>query len=338
MLLSICIPTYKRESYIDLLLAELAFAITEDGLEGSVEVVVLDNSSPDQTWDIITRHADRSAFIRPIKNKVNIGAEANVIRSLYEASGTYTWLLSDHQTLMPGKLLELVSLLRESSPDFCCVAINQWTSPLSISGKVFELGQLSQAELGALLFTWGNISSLLGKTEYFMSSLRRSIMIACYNYPHLSFLQDLSRTTRVAQLKSAIEFRSLGQGTFVRNYDPYRPCFINNILIVKDLIEKTNVCFSVSSFQTVDYQKAFAVDSIRLLVASGGSFWGKLSLINGAFWANRSSLLPNKIFMISAFSFGLMMTPRFFRRLVLVRLMSFITPGSGLLLEIKNTR
>lgn len=338
MILSICIPTYRREHYIDLLLSEIASSVRGGGLEELIEVVVLDNCSPDKTWGVLTRHADASPFIRPIRNKINIGAEANVIKSLYEANGAYTWLLSDHQKIMPGKLIELVSSLQAGGPDFCCVPVKQWTSPLSISGKVFELSDLPSPELGALLFTWGNISSLIGRTEHFMANLRSSVMIACYNYPHLSFIQGLSRTTRVMQIDSAIEFRLLGPGMFVKNYAPYRPCFINNILIVRRLAKGAGIYFSVSDFQTGDYRKAFAVESVRILLDVKSSFRDKIFLINGAFWANVGGFVPNKVFIISVSSFMLMLIPHFFRRLLLIRIMSMITPGSGLLAEIKNTK
>lgn len=105
-LLTIAIPTYNGSKTIrnmmDLLMAQY---------EDSVEVLVSDNCSTDDTRDIIVNYQKLYPYIQYIRNDKNIGPDANFLQCMKRASGLFVHLLSDDDILMEGSLHNILSFL-----------------------------------------------------------------------------------------------------------------------------------------------------------------------------------------------------------------------------------
>jgi abequosyltransferase len=115
VLLSICIPTYNRASYIAETLSSLQKQV-EKHLDG-VEIVISDNNSTDSTWHDLQGYAKKHKNTRIYKNKKNIGADLNVMKVASYARGTYIWFLSDDDIPYPNAIKNLLQKMQETKPD-----------------------------------------------------------------------------------------------------------------------------------------------------------------------------------------------------------------------------
>lgn len=109
ILLSICIPTFQRASYLDLCLNQIARQI--DGAEGKVEIVVSDNASTDNTGEVVRKHIAQGLRVRFLQSETNLGSDRNFFKCFDAAEGKYVLLFGDDDILTDGALLKLVQLL-----------------------------------------------------------------------------------------------------------------------------------------------------------------------------------------------------------------------------------
>ena len=93
MKLSICIPTYNRSSYLKRFLEKLYSEIEKFSLQGQVEVIVSDNSSADDTPDIVQSFVKKGLIYS--RNDSNIGPDANFLKLFEMSTGEYIWLPGD---------------------------------------------------------------------------------------------------------------------------------------------------------------------------------------------------------------------------------------------------
>ena len=123
-LLSLCVPTYKRAALLDVSLRAILSQITP-AMAGQVEVVVLDNASPDETPQVVAQaQADfPAAVVHYVRRPVNIGADANFCTASAEAAGEFVYLLSDDDVLLPGAVETLLTLI-QAHPQLDAFALN----------------------------------------------------------------------------------------------------------------------------------------------------------------------------------------------------------------------
>lgn len=128
-LLSVCIPTFNRGSFLAELLESLLPQFTALALTSTwAELLISDNASSDETAAIIAAFQARGLPVRSVRNSANVGADANFLQCLSLAEGKYVWLLGDDDLIMPGALSALLSLLRqgERSADFDLVYLSSF--------------------------------------------------------------------------------------------------------------------------------------------------------------------------------------------------------------------
>lgn len=132
LLLSFCIPTYKRAPRVRALLAQLERILARSPHRGRVEIVVSNNASPDATDEYVLERAAALAplcQVRYYKQTVNIGGEAN-FKFLYEhAQGEYVWISSDDDILEEDQFDRLIDDLDRHRPELCLSSFRQppWT-------------------------------------------------------------------------------------------------------------------------------------------------------------------------------------------------------------------
>ena len=130
--LSLCVPTYNRAALLPQSLRSILGQITPE-MRQSVEVVILDNASPDDTPAVDAgAQADfPDAPVRYLRRPENIGADANLCDAPNQARGQFVYLISDDDVLLPGAVERLLQLIGDH-PDLDAFTLNLyefWDSP-----------------------------------------------------------------------------------------------------------------------------------------------------------------------------------------------------------------
>lgn len=164
-LVSLCFPTFRRAALLDQALRAALAQITSD-LRAEVEVVVLDNASPDTTPEVVAA-AQRDfpgVCLRSLRRAQNVGPDGNFCGAPAEARGRFVLLLSDDDILLPGGLRALLDPIRRF-PDLDAVALN--TRPFQRSADedtpaVFRAASdsLVQGRDAALDYLWVHLTYL----------------------------------------------------------------------------------------------------------------------------------------------------------------------------------
>ena len=109
ILLSICIPTYKRAKYLDICLQSILHYKNDN-----IEILVQDNNSPDNTSEIVSKYKDNR--IKYEKNKSNIGPIKNIWLLINKAKGDYVFCLTDDDYFLPGAIQKLIDFITTTHP------------------------------------------------------------------------------------------------------------------------------------------------------------------------------------------------------------------------------
>ncbi len=147
--LSFVIPCYRSENTIEIIVDQICkFAEKADGFD--YEVILVDDHSPDNVWNVISEMAEKNGKIRGISFCQNFGQHCALMAGYREAKGDYVITLDDDgQTLVDqiGKMLEKM----EEGYDV-------------VYGKFRERNESAFRKLG----TWANnmmLYSLVGKPK-----------------------------------------------------------------------------------------------------------------------------------------------------------------------------
>ena len=89
--LEIVIPTYNRAEYLDNTLNEIFNSPLKD-----CKITIRNNASKDNTQEICEKYERLFKNCNIITNKINIGGNANILRSYEEAEAPYVWVISDN--------------------------------------------------------------------------------------------------------------------------------------------------------------------------------------------------------------------------------------------------
>ncbi|MDJ0447112.1 DUF4214 domain-containing protein [Methylocystis sp. JR02] len=133
--LSICISTYKRAGWIALNLRNL---FTQIGApRPDLEVVVVDNASPDDTPEAVRPYLGRSDF-RYFRNPKNVGMLGNLAVTAQRARGEYFWILGDDDLTRDGVIDRVMGILNEC-PDISLIYMNYGYSSEQDPGSIADL-------------------------------------------------------------------------------------------------------------------------------------------------------------------------------------------------------
>lgn len=109
-LVSICIPTYNRASYLKKCLDSIVGQ--SEFLSGDVEIVISDNCSTDHTAKVVQSYKERYSNIQYYKNDENI-RDKNFPRCLMRGNGILRKLSNDTLLFKKGSLKLLCNAVRE---------------------------------------------------------------------------------------------------------------------------------------------------------------------------------------------------------------------------------
>ena len=108
-LVSVLIPVYNREHCIEECIQS---ALSQD--YENIEVVVVDNCSDDNTFELCLKLAVDDVRLRVYKNIENIGPVRNWIRCVELANGEYSKILFSDDVLLDGCLSRMISDFKNS--------------------------------------------------------------------------------------------------------------------------------------------------------------------------------------------------------------------------------
>lgn len=134
-LVSILIPAYNREGIIAETL-ESALAQTHQ----NIEVIVVDNASTDNTWQVIQSFAEKDSRIKSFRNESNLGPVRNWLRCVEEATGEYGKILWSDDLIAPDFIEKTLPLFNDDV-GFVYTATKIFTGSAPETGKRFyDLG------------------------------------------------------------------------------------------------------------------------------------------------------------------------------------------------------
>lgn len=122
MKLSICIPTFNRA---ELLRECLASVIPQAHNKAEVEVIVIDNASPDHTRSVVNKFQGESTSLRYYRNELNLGYSGNQVKCFEYAAGEYMAILCDDDLYTPGLVSELLKVICNS--EYAFIALNYFS-------------------------------------------------------------------------------------------------------------------------------------------------------------------------------------------------------------------
>jgi abequosyltransferase len=123
-LLTIAVPTYNR---CELLKKSLNGLLTQLPNDGSVELLVSDNASTDDTPALVASLQEKGAQLRYIRNETNIGPDGNFLQCYEQALGRYFWIFSDDDFLCPGSLSGILRHLTLEEYDLVYISSSGFT-------------------------------------------------------------------------------------------------------------------------------------------------------------------------------------------------------------------
>jgi abequosyltransferase len=114
-ILSICISTFNRARFIGETIESIVCQLSD-----SVELVVLDGASPDDTQAVVSRFIAADQRVRYVREATNSGIDQDYDKAVAHARGQYCWLMSDDDLLVPGAVDKVLREL-ESEVDLLVV-------------------------------------------------------------------------------------------------------------------------------------------------------------------------------------------------------------------------
>ncbi|MFG2010844.1 CDP-glycerol glycerophosphotransferase family protein [Micromonospora sp. NPDC048868] len=115
-LISFVVPAYRVQGYLrECLDSILGQPVTD------IEVIGVDDCSPDDSGEILTEYAARDPRMRAVRLTENVGLGPARNIGLDRAAGEYVWFVDGDDWLAPECLTEVVARLRATRPDVLLV-------------------------------------------------------------------------------------------------------------------------------------------------------------------------------------------------------------------------
>jgi glycosyltransferase involved in cell wall biosynthesis len=120
-ILSICIPTYNRAIFLKECLDSVLPQVIN--IE-TVEVIVIDNASADDTQAVVKGFMESYCFLKYYRNESNLGYAGNQVKCIEYASGAYMALLCDDDAYLDGEVNAILAVI--SNKEYAMIALNYY--------------------------------------------------------------------------------------------------------------------------------------------------------------------------------------------------------------------
>lgn len=176
--LDICIVTYNRAEYLRKTLETF-----ESSALKNCDIFVLDNCSTDKTPEVISSFGPS---VKHIRNKYNIGANANILRAYETGDKPYVWVIGDDDEYDFTNVSDLLKILQEGNIELLHIGAHV-DSEWSFGGKVYNTRDLFSK--GYHFFKYSSfIGCNIVKREACIKYLVSGYNNIGNSYPHMPYL------------------------------------------------------------------------------------------------------------------------------------------------------
>ncbi len=147
IILSVVIPTYKREKLLEEAVISIAKYAT--GFDG-IEIIVLSNDPEDPMTNLCKRYEDLPFSV--VRNSSNLGMCGNINKCLFVARGEYVAYLHDDDLLIPNFIPQMLKAIYENPDADCIIPARYLLMGNSEWGNNMQKKQLAKHIVSSLLF------------------------------------------------------------------------------------------------------------------------------------------------------------------------------------------
>jgi len=166
--LSIIIPTYNAEKFLDRGLSSMILAEAE--WMDKLEVIIVNDGSPDDSVRVAQKYVDRYPNTFWILNKENGGHGSGINAGVKEAKGTYFKVIDADDWVDTGVLLKILQILEEEEPVDALVQSYRKYDVSLIPEELVETGKEPEA-INGMQTGIEHLSVLLEEGIYTLSDL-----------------------------------------------------------------------------------------------------------------------------------------------------------------------
>ena len=208
--LSIVVPVYRSAPILPKLVEAIAAEMRAENLSGSFELILVNDCSPDDSWQVIRKLAADHAFIKGITLRRNVGQHNAIMAGLHHVSGEYVVLMDDDLQHPPSAIANIIKALADGY-DVC------YTRYLNRQHAAWK-------KLGSRFNDW-MATRLLGKPKgLYLSSfkgLRGEIAdeIVQYDGPYTyldGLILDVTRSITTVDIEHQARYEGESNYTFTR--------------------------------------------------------------------------------------------------------------------------
>lgn len=116
---SFVIPCYNSEKTIGIIVEQIINAVQKYNL-GKYEIILVNDASADNTWNVISGLASQNSSITAINFAKNFGQHSAVIAAFRESRGEYIVGLDDDGEHSPDDVMILISEIKKGGYDYVC--------------------------------------------------------------------------------------------------------------------------------------------------------------------------------------------------------------------------
>ncbi len=103
--ISIVSPVYKAEQFIEKLVSEIANAM--DSLKVSYEIILVDDRSPDNSWQLMKAISQKQVTVKSIRLSRNFGQHPAIMAGLTQAKGDWVVVMDCDLQDQPKEIIKL---------------------------------------------------------------------------------------------------------------------------------------------------------------------------------------------------------------------------------------
>lgn len=111
--LSIVIPVYRSAQILPQLVDQIQVEMGKEGLGDSFELLLVNDASPDNSWQVISSLAQHHPFIKGISLRRNFGQHNAIMAGLHYVKGDFIVLMDDDLQHPPHAVGDLVRALSQ---------------------------------------------------------------------------------------------------------------------------------------------------------------------------------------------------------------------------------
>lgn len=228
-ILSICIPTYNRATYLEKSL--LSIMQTEEFKNNEIEIVISDNCSTDNTEEVVRKYLSRNNIVY-YKNEENI-KDLNFPVALERATGLFRKLSNDTIIYKPDSIKYMVHMIEKNADERPMICFMNSNNRVESEVKYSDLNDFIK-ELGRNI-TWIPVLGMWKDDVDLLSVMKAHVQTQLAQVP---FTIELfcKRESAVIVEKELIEVQSVKKKNI--SYGLYNVFYTNYLGFIKKYVEK----------------------------------------------------------------------------------------------------